>query len=215
MEWHPNDNPEENNLTDREVFTKIWSEPRRVFKFIDQSGYGKYGFYLLCLVGIARAFDKAIEKNWGDDMSLWAVLATCIFVGGLFGWISLYIYSFFISWSGNWLKGEANSDTILRIMTYSAIPTVAAMVLLVYQISFFGNEVFQEQNEIENTSIVSYPLFLSLSILRFAFGIWSFVLLVIGVSEVQKFTVGKALLNVLLPFLVLLVPILIVVFVFV
>ena len=46
-------------------------------------------------------------------------------------------------------------------------------------------------------------------------GIWTFLLYVIGISEVQQFSVGKALLNLLLPFIVIVIPIFILVMAFV
>ncbi len=43
-------------------------------------------------------------------------------------------------------------------------------------------------------------------LLEAAPALWTFVLFVIGVAEVQKFTYGKAVLNILLPVLVIAVP---------
>jgi len=84
-------------LTDRDVFTKIWTSPRLVFKFINDTGYDKYVHVLLILAGITSTFDKASTKNLGDNMSLIAVLALCIILGGLLGWISYYIYAALMS----------------------------------------------------------------------------------------------------------------------
>ena len=65
-------------LTDKEVFLKIWTSPRRVFKFINDNHYDKYVNVLLFFAGISRAFDRASLKNMGDKMSLLSILGICI-----------------------------------------------------------------------------------------------------------------------------------------
>ena len=51
-------------------------------------------------------------------------------------------------------------------------------------------------------------------ILELLLGIWTIVLCVIGVSEVQKLSIGKSILNLLLPVLVFAVPIVIIFLIF-
>ena len=48
-------------------------------------------------------------------------------------------------------------------------------------------------------------------IIEFSLGIWSLILCVIGISEVQKFTIGKSILNLMLPAVLIITPILIIV----
>jgi len=49
--------------------------------------------------------------------------------------------------------------------------------------------------------------------LEVVLGVWTIVLFVVGVSEVQKFSIWKAILNILLPVLLLLAVIVLVVLV--
>ena len=66
------------NLTDKEIFSKIWTSTREIFKFINDKHYNKYVNLLLVLAGISRAFDRASMKDMGDKMSIWAILGLCI-----------------------------------------------------------------------------------------------------------------------------------------
>ena len=103
-------------LTDREIFTKIWISPRLVFKFLNDNRYDKYVHILLILAGITRTLDRASTNNMGDDMSLFGVLAISIILGGLLGWISYYIYAALMSWTGKWLKGQGDTNSLLRMI---------------------------------------------------------------------------------------------------
>lgn len=94
------ENNKQIQFTDKEIFTKIWTNPRQILKFINEYHYDKYLYILLFFAGISRALDRVNHKQYGDDPSLIKVLTLSIIIGGLLGWISYYIYSALISWTG-------------------------------------------------------------------------------------------------------------------
>jgi len=206
-----NDFEQQGNLSDKDIFTKIWFSPRKVFKYLNDREYGKYVVILLVLSGISRAFDQAITKDFGDNMSIWAILVLCIIFGGLFGLATYWIYAALISWTGKWLKGEGNTDSILRIISYAMIPSIVALIFLIPQISIYGNEMFKSDGDIISAGLISNILVYFSMFLEFVLAIWTIVLVVIGISEVQKFSIGKSILNLLLPCLIILVPILLII----
>jgi len=108
--------------SDRDLFIKIWTEPREVFRFIHENKYEKYVGVLLILAGISRAFDRAVMRDMGDNYPLIAIIGLCIFMGGLLGRITYYIYSALISWTGKWLNGKGDTTSILRVISYAMTP---------------------------------------------------------------------------------------------
>ena len=192
-------------LTDKEIFTDIWLSPRKVFKFINEQQYDRYVYLLLALAGISNAFDRAVNKDLGDKMSLWGIILLCIVVGGLLGWISYYIYAGLISWTGKWLKGEGDSSSILRI------PIIVALIFLVPQIGIYGKEIFKSDGDITSAGLIPNVIFYGTMILEFVLAIWTIVLCVVAVAEVQKFSIAKSILNLILPVLVIGVPIIIII----
>ena len=202
------------NLTDKEIFSKIWTSPREVFKFINDKHYDKYVNLLLVLAGISRAFDRASIKDMGDKMSIWAILGLCIILGGLLGYTSYYLYAALLSWTGKWLKGKGDTTSILRILSYAMTPAIIALLLLIPQIGIYGNEVFKADGDITSAGLISNIFVYGSMILEFILGIWTIVFCVIAVSEVQKLSIGKSILNLLLPVLVFAVPIIIIVLIF-
>ncbi len=200
---------EENELklTDRDIFTKIWTSPRLVFKFLNDNRYDKYVHILLVFAGISRTFDRASTKNMGDDMSLLAVLVLCIILGGLLGWISYYIYAALMSWTGKWLKGQGDTNSLLRMISHAMIPSIVALALLIPQIVLFGNGIFRSDIDIYSSGLLSIIVFYTALIIEFGLGIWTLVIFIIGISEVQKLSIGKSILNLILPALIIIVPI--------
>jgi hypothetical protein len=68
------DNRNPNFISDKKIFTKIWTSPRAVFRFLNIYKYDKNVTLLLILAGITRTFDRASMKNMGDSFSLFGVL---------------------------------------------------------------------------------------------------------------------------------------------
>jgi hypothetical protein len=161
----------------------------------------------LVLAGISRAFDRAVSQNMGDHSSLLSVITISVIIGGLLGWISYYIYAALVSWTGKWLNGTGNTKAFLRVFAYAMIPSILGLLLFVAQISIYGNEIFQSDGLLESDNMVINIIFYFAAIAELALGVYTIVLSVIGVSIVQQFSIGKSILNLLLPILVIFVPI--------
>jgi hypothetical protein len=193
------DNLKPNFISDKKLFTKIWTSPREVFQFLNTYKYDKHTTILLILAGIARSFDRASSKNMGNDFSIWGIIAFCIIGGALFGWITYYLYAALISWTGKWLNGRGNTDSILRVLSFALLPSIVSLVFLIPQMLVYGTEIFKSEGDISSEGIISNLIVYSSIVLELILGFWTFVLCIIAISEVQQLSIGKSILNVLLP----------------
>ncbi|NRB48231.1 MAG: YIP1 family protein [Saprospiraceae bacterium] len=213
MENHLLDEMErEYTFTDQEIFTKIWTRPRAVLQYVHDFQYEKFVAPLLVLAGIARAFDRAADRGLGDSLSLIALIITCLISGGLLGWLSYYIYAALVSWTGKWLNAHGDTASILRVIAYAMIPAILALALLAVQIGIYGIEVFKADGDIYSGGITANIIFYGSAVLEIILGITSLVFCVIGVSIVQQLSTAKTILNLLLPILIFLGPILLIAF---
>jgi len=202
-EYSDENNHEAIQLSNREIFTKIWTSPRSVMKSTNENRYNDLTTILLIFAGINGSFNRAENTNMGDHMSLFSVLAICIIGGAVFGWISFYIYSALLSWTGKWLKGKGNTGSLLRMVSYTTIPSLVALCMIVLRITLFGNQEFQKHVDIFDNGILSGIVYGFSLLIEIGMGIWTIVILVTGISEVQKLPIGKSILNMILPVLLL------------
>ena len=201
-------------FSDKEIFTKIWTSPKKVFTYVVDNGYDKYATYILILVSVLGSFNNAIAKSLGGDMNLFALTLLSVFVGGLFGYFSYYIYAALLSWTGNMLGGEAGTGSIIDIVAYAMIPAIIAALLLTIQIILFGTEIFETYGEFSQWELIGKTILSGTSFAQAILNTWSLVLLVVGLSVAQNFSIGKAILNVIMPFLVIGLPIILLVWIF-
>lgn len=207
MELNTEEEQEEYTLTDTEIFTKIWIQPRLVFRYINYHSYDKFVPYLVILAGIYRAFDNAMEKHSGENFSLFSVLFLAIIFGGLLGWISYYIYAALISFTGKWIGGIVNTRAIFNMMAHGMTPSIIALFLFSIQIIIHGNNVFMIGYDTILEDFEENSISVILIILQLIFTIYTVFLCVIGLSEIQNFSIWKSILNFLLPILMIVVPV--------
>jgi hypothetical protein len=192
-------------LSDKEIFTKIWMSPRQVFKFIIENGYTKFTTILLILGGITSALNSASTRYIGDIMPLWSVLIVCLIGGGIFGWLYFYIYAVLLSWTGKWMKGVGTTKSLFRMISYALIPSLLVLFTFILRIVLIGNEEFQRNVDVFDSGFLIIALFSFSLFVEIVTGVWTLVILVIGISEVQKLSIGKSIVNLILPGVLLII----------
>lgn len=202
--------PKPPSYSNATLLRMIWTQPRAVFRYINTQDYRHYFFVFLALAGISNALDRAVLRDMGDSYSLGTILMLCILVGGLLGWISIYIYAWLLSISGTWIKGKANHSEIYRVIAYALLPAILGILLYIPQIAVFGNGIFQS-GPLENSGIAEMAIYWTTLVLELVLGIYTLVFMVSAVAEVQQFSLGRAILNLIMAVLVVVVPILILV----
>jgi len=195
-------------FTDQEIFTKIWINPGEIFRFLNENNHDKYLTILLILAGIARAFDRAVSKSMGDELSLFAIFAICIFGGGLFGWLGYYFLAALINWTGKWINGKGDFRSVLRMIVYAALPSILSMILIIPNIIINGATIFMSDVYLDSEDMLANLFAYGLLGLEIILAIFSIVFIFIGVAEAQQFSIGKAILNLLLAVGIIIVPLL-------
>lgn len=186
----------------KEIFTKIWIYPRRVFRFIDQTGYSDFYFLLLMVSGAVSALQKRLDKGIEPDDVHSALFLGLIF-GALFGWVTIYIYASFISFTGNWLDGKAKTHRILRTLSYANIPFACVIIIQGIQLYFIKYDILNASFSENEATFIRHGF----AAIKTVLTAWTILLYIIGVSEVQRFNLIKSILNLLLPMLIFLIPI--------
>ena len=190
-------------LTDKDIFTKIWISPRMVFKSINDKRYNKFTTVLMILGGILSALNRAMNMNMGDRMNLMSVLIVCVIGGGIFGFLYFYIFAALMSWTGKWLKGRGNTKSLLRMISYALIPSLVVLFVMILRILLFGNDEFKSNVDLFDNGILFTIITLFSILVEIGIGVWTLVILVIGTSEVQNLSIGKAILNLILPVIII------------
>lgn len=203
--------PESTSINEENLLTKIWFSPTATLTYILKNCPQKYVLVLFALGGIVRSVERGIDKEMGEKMSTFGVLGFAFVLGGLFGWITYYLYAWAISVSGNWMSGQAEPAALRTVIAWALVPTVCSLTLLIPQLFLFGDDLFRA--DALDMTFETSSLHFFFAILKISLSIWSVVILVKGISLVQNFGIGKSILNMMFPGLFVMVPLLLFFFV--
>jgi hypothetical protein len=168
---------------------EVWLHPRNTIKAILKYNPAYMVLPLAALAGIANS---AIEFELMDGIIGGSSFIGSSIVAALLGIVSLYISGFLLSLTGSWLKGKANALKLRAAVAWSGVPIVASILLFIPQ--FFA---------LNSGAIGTWA---TSSLVSLALGIWSLVLYIGMIAEVQKFSIWKSILNIVLVIIILLIP---------
>ena len=190
-------------LSDFQIFTRIWVRPKGVLGYINEYRYDTYTIALLVLAAIAGSLELAAAVSFGEHMTLPFLIVMTSIIGGILGTIVFYIYAGVMSWTGEWVAGLGSTNSIIRVFAYSMVPIIVVLLLIIAKIAIIGRDLFQDEMDLAKIHRETATFYIIISALEVALVVWSFYLTVVGVSQAQRITIGKAALNVLLSGLII------------
>lgn len=181
----------------------IWVKPKQTVRAIINYNV-KYRFFVLSLVyGLPTVLQLAQNLSLGSVFSLPAIILFCLILSPILGAIGLLLCTTFLTWTGRWLLGGKASFLEMRCAVSwtnaTNLVTVivwAALIVQFKELIFYEGFVRMPMTMAESAWLSSYFL------IQLIVAIWSFILLLFGVSEAHRFSVWKALLNVVIAFAV-------------
>lgn len=180
----------------------MWTQPRETVRALVATDPHRAVLLLAGLAGIAQVLENASSRNVGDTLPLFAIVASALLIGPFAGIIGVYISGALLAWTGRWIGGAAPPLHIRTAVAWAALPHVFALVLWVPTVALLGIEAFTAESTLLEDSLLVSLMMMFYWLTLAALAIWSFVLMLHGVGEVQGFSAWRALGNVLLSALV-------------
>jgi Yip1 domain len=195
------------DLSAENPFLTIWTRPRATIRGIVDTNPFLHVIPLALVRGIVQTIDRAVQQNAGVALSLPTILALAVFLGPLGGLIGLFVGGWFTRTSGRWLGGSATPEQVRAAIAWSSVPDLATIPILMIQIGLFGREMFTLQKPTIWSDPLHGAILVVSGLLEAVLGIWSFVILLKCVGEVQGFSAWRALGSFILIGVIIIVPI--------
>lgn len=187
--------PDNDGINKTNLLWKIWTKPQATLAYLLDKHIDEHVSLFFVLGGIARAVARAAAQYSAHSthkMSASAALIFAIIGGSISGIITYTGYSWGMSLIGGWLGGRATNDQFKIVLGWALVPSIATLAFLIPALSVLGGEF-------ASTPLLTNTLLIGCGLAQIGLGIWSSVILLKGVVLIQKFGVGRALANVVLP----------------
>jgi hypothetical protein len=184
----------------------IWTQPRATIRQIVKHNPDYQVIVLGALLGMAQALDRAAARNAGDSLGLPMILLLCLIGGPIGGLVFLYLGGALLQWIGRWLGGLATMAEVRAALAWSSVPNIFGLAIWLPALALLGSDLFTATAPRVAAQPLLALVLLALAAIKLFLGVWSTLLTLWCLSEVQQFSVWRALGSVLLAGLILIVP---------
>jgi hypothetical protein len=176
----------------------LWTQPRATIQQLVASDPSKHVLLITAIVGVSNTLSQASQRNLGDRTGLGSILAIAFILGPLFAIAMLYLFAAVLRRTGRWFGGQASSRDLRASTAWSSVPVAVAAVLWIPQLALVGREMFSAESPTLSASVPIALAMLGLHVLEIVAAVWAIVLFFKCLSQVQQFSVWKALGNAVL-----------------
>ena len=191
-------------------WVSMWTKPRATIQQIVDTNPQRLVLLLAAAAGFGQALDRASINSIGDRLD-WPIIFIVAAVGGpIAGVIGLYIGGALIHWTGTWIGGKTSAENIRAAIAWSSVPMLWALLLWIPELALFGQELFTAETPVIDADTTLNSAFLAFGAVEVTIGMWTLIVYLKCLGQVQGFSAWKALGNSILAGLVIIVPILII-----
>lgn len=155
-------------------------------------------------VGFNELIARAEAGHWGETIPVLAIFFIALLGGTPLGLILIYVRGNILNWVAGFFGGKGNADQTIKAVTWAGVPLIIGTVFQLFLTVVGGQSAFgtlQQGTTDDRLKLLmtAAALFVG-GIGLMAATLWFLILLVAGLSQVQKISTGKAFAVVLIWF---------------
>jgi len=181
-------------VTAQNPWRTMWFSPRVTIRRVLDAEARSSWVPVVALAAVSSAFGSLQLDP--DTTALSASRSAMPMIIGVLQLIfGVLVGPFLLAFVGGWLGGEADPADIREAVAWSYVPIAVGSLLWMPLLLAFGSRVFH--NDLAPQSALPWPAMLMLLGISLSY-LWSIPLLVGGLAEVQRFSIGKAILSLII-----------------
>src|ERR1700690_1882705 len=170
---------------------EVWLKPRRVFRALAATPIGRNDYLLAAAQGIVSMLVLSRAQSAGRSSGVAAILGDALIIGPFAGVLGVWVMAEIYSRLGRRAGGAASASQIFHVIAYGGVPVVASLGLWLITALLAGRPTF-----IDAPGKDLAPFLVLLLRTQFlahcALALWSSLLQVMGLSEVQAMRLQRA-----------------------
>lgn len=190
-------------MSDKNPWLSIWCEPRATIRKIVAENPNRSLWTLAFIYGFLSLLNSWQSISVGSMMGMIPVLLITLIVSPFWGYAAFSIWSWVICKVGRVLRGEGSFSHVRAAFAWSCVPLVVNILLWFLMIFSFGIAFFFDPEKMVPLTSQQSAFLLLILIGKVVIAIWSLVIYLNALAEVQKFSVLRAIFNVVFSWIVI------------
>jgi hypothetical protein len=154
---------------------------------------------LSAIYGFPMCLQLSEGLGLGDQYPIYWIIVFSAILAIPVGALALTIFAGLLSWTGGWIDGKADFMKIRAAVSWSNVPALADTFIWILLMCAFGDMVFTKNFFSTPFEGGERVFIMSMFFIQLIVAVWSFILFLITLSEVQKFSIWKAIINLIIP----------------
>ncbi len=177
-------------------WVSIWTKPKETIAWIAEENPNRSLWLFAWIYGFCSLLNLFESMMMGNVMGPIGVFAIAFVVAPIYGWVAFAIWSWFVLWTGKWFKGEGTFQTVRASFAWSCVPIAINIPLWIILVLLFGHQIF---SNFPNAHLITPPKMIalfSILVLRVILAVWSLIIFLNALAQVQNYSVLRAVFNV-------------------
>jgi Yip1 domain. len=176
---------------------EIWIRPKTTVRRIVHENPNRSLWLLSAIYGFGSLLNNAQTLALGQKFTALAIFLFAAILSPLWGYVFLSIWSALVYWVGKWFKGSGTFQTVRTAYVWSCVPFIVNVISWIALAFLFGGRLFMLNSGNEELSEALVFVLFVILIVRLCMAIWSLVIYLNALAEVQSYSVLKAIFNVI------------------
>ncbi len=189
----------------RTPWVTMWTKPTQTIRDIVKKNPSMHLMALSAIYGFPVVVHGAQFLSLGESLPTWLILVIVVLLSPLIGFIGISFWSLLIKWTGSWIGGKANYKNVRAAVAWSNVPNLVNVLLWILLAFTIGSTLFSPASNTGEVTIGIARIVTMIFAVQVIISVWSFVIFVMALAEVQGFSALRALGNILIPCLLFVV----------
>jgi hypothetical protein len=159
---------------------------------------------LLCFIyGLPMALQLAQNFSLGNRFHVAGIIGGSLILAMILGVIMINIATALFSWTGKWIGGVGTYQQIRAAVAWSNMPSIVNIAIWMINIAVFGVRIFRSDFVESTFAGNELSIIFMTAVVQLVVAVWAFIITLKALGEVQGFSAWKALLNIVIPIVVI------------
>ncbi len=176
---------------------RIWTRPRETIARIVAVNPNQSLWLLAAIYGFCSLMNMFQSMALGQVLTTAAIVALGVILAPFWGYLTFTVWSWFVTIVGKWFRGAAHFREVRAAYAWSCVPITLNIPLWLLMVILFGHQLFLNFPDAHLLPQRQTLLLFAILIAKVVLAIWSLVIYLNALAEVQKFSILRAIFNVM------------------
>lgn len=191
----------------------IWTSPRETIASIVARNPNEGLWALAAIYGFSGLLNIFQSLLLGYKLSILPILLLAAILSPFWGYLLFSLFSWIIYITGKWIKGAASYKGVRAAYAWSSAPLLVNIPLWLFLAFLLRERLFTDLAQETFLTDSQIALIFLIFLARLVIAIWSLVLYINALAEVQQFTVLRTIGNIVLGFIAMVAALYLLVFI--